>query len=1110
MRMRARFSLVLGVLLALCPHSAGAAWTNARHDPQRTASATGTSDIKSPAPFWRYYLGGALAGPGFLSADLDGDGALDALYVRGARVHGAKLDGTTLWSSGLIGATQLVAVADFDGDGSLDVLGHSASRAFVLSANTGTLEWWQPESDLGALAALRVGDFDGDKKPDILVQECACCGTSNKETGFVYSFGAGFSAPKLLWKLPFVSCAGDRGTTVLDADGDGKLEISLTSQKAISLLDAATGAVKATSGDLSNQFATSYCSATPSPDGPGEWVICLTSFPGVVPSGHRLTAFRLSGSTLETIWSKDIGEVDAAATFVPNFIADIDGDGSREVVAGGESAGKLRVTQVHDLKTGELLTAIPNAVPTAVVSASGGKRGFLVTEYLGTIKGWTFTRSATPREKTAWVLASESVAYAIEPARRRTTSVASLPLMSDLDGDGTLELITMPFTGAGRIAAWTATADAAKELAKFVLPPGTVVTAVWLAPSTSGPERLFVARNDGVLSSLDAKLVATNDDKGGIRFGGFYAPGGWPALTSSPIVGSLGAGPESVLMGDSRGRLLRLDASKASIASQPKLLWARDVTAGPAIVPALTAGKPGIVCRSVRTPITQPPVHMVVALDADGKQLWVKATDNLVFGDVLPLKRSDGSLDVVAQTGRSNDLYLSTSAFSALDGSLRWTSAPVLPGAGRQPAGYAVSDWDADGTQDVIYQASATRVLSGATGAEIGSAGATDSYFLPTVYDVDGDGVAELTLSGGFNGTRTYKHDLTTLIWKNPDEDKPFPFAAVAKCPDAPVLVEGSWFIRSRLKITIMAGPKAGESKTMILASGASYATEADAKAASARMGQLSHITVHSNIRGTGEPTALVGSPDGFLYGVDPCTAKLAFTYDFRAPVGESVFGDTDGDGKDEIIVSVGDGYLYGIKNAVVSAPTNVIDTNPGGGVVDTDIDVLPVGTTTMSAKWDAVAGAAKYEVAVVGPDGSYLSSPAWIDVGSKTAATVDKLILGAGQHYVFSVRAVGATGIAGPDTPSDGVDITGSAVPDAGTDGGSDAAPGVDSGETDSGFLPLPDATVGDAGADAIEGGGCGCRTAGGEAGAFPLRAGLLALLAAGFARRRISRSRA
>ena len=100
-----------------------------------------------------------------------------------------------------------------------------------------------------------------------------------------------------------------------------------------------------------------------------------------------------------------------------------------------------------------------------------------------------------------------------------------------------------------------------------------------------------------------------------------------------------------------------------------------------------------------------------------------------------------------------------------------------------------------------------------------------------------------------------------------------------------------------------------------MLAGGQSYLDEAAATAAKAGRGQLTSASIHGDLKGDGRPVAMVGSTDGFLYAVDPCSGDLVFAKDFGFDVGEIVFGDSDGDGLDEILVSVADGNLYALKN---------------------------------------------------------------------------------------------------------------------------------------------------------------------------------------------------
>src|SRR5262249_54480698 len=159
----------------------------------------------------------------------------------------------------------------------------------------------------------------------------------------------------------------------------------------------------------------------------------------------------------------------------------------------------------------------------------------------------------------------------------------------------------------------------------------------------------------------------------------------------------------------------------------------------------------------------------------------------------------------------------------------------------------------------------------------------------------------------------------------------------IANCPGGRVLVEGSTQFPSRLKITQL-GSGAGSSTTMVLAGGAKYTNEAAAAAASARQGQLGETNVEANLTGKGAPSAVVGSTDGYLYSVNPCTSALDFALDFGAGVSEAVFGDTDGDGRDEILVSVADGYLYNVRNKSIPATDFVWDTDPAHGITDQDV----------------------------------------------------------------------------------------------------------------------------------------------------------------------------
>jgi hypothetical protein len=211
------------------------------------------------------------------------------------------------------------------------------------------------------------------------------------------------------------------------------------------------------------------------------------------------------------------------------------------------------------------------------------------------------------------------------------------------------------------------------------------------------------------------------------------------------------------------------------------------------------------------------------------------------------------------------------------------------------------------------------------------------------------------------------------------------------------------------LTITPMSGPMAGNATAFVLAGGAQYDS-------------------------AGRPSSVVGSSDGYLYAVNPCDGTLDFALNMGAAVGQPVFGDTDGDGNDEILVTVADGYLYDIKNEAVPPPGFVWDIDLAHGIT-TDIDTIQT-VDTLYCKWGAVPGATGYEVAIVAQGGGFVTqSPSWKqEDAATTVATLAGLSLTDGSRYFCAVRAVGPGGLS-PDAESNGVVVIG--APDGGADAG-------------------------------------------------------------------------
>ncbi len=1035
----------------------------ARHDARRSGAATGKSDLVKPVPYFRTYLGGALSGGQLAEADVDGDGRMDLLFASSGRVVAKRNDDSGIWQTKPYGVGSISAIADLDGDGKLDVVANASNKVLVFALGTGLLEWEEPDGEMGALGRTLVGDADGDGKADVIALECGCCGVNSGKTGFVRSFAAGFQSPTLLWTIPSVACGGGRSLAFVDVDGDGSNEVLVGLYDHFELYRGKDGLLLAKTGVLGTWISVSNCWAGNLDGAAGNELACvLTSSDSPGVDQRKVFTLEYDGTaTLKSPWKAALAPDAGGDVAIVNPIADLDGDGTFEIVVSGydPNAGGWR-TRILDAATGTDLVAPITGHKLAGTAAMEDKAKRVFLTAAGTnLLGWTFTRTPTAAVTQRWQVADRTVVTTLDAKAFAQGGFGFGILARDSDGDG-LEDLVLRSTKTASLVAMAAPGGTTKDLGSITLTGGANVLSVWGLPAKdlTGPQ-FALARTDGILDLLDARLAPATTGgefprKLSLRVGGYYASGSWRELRNAPrSIAFKNGDPDAVVVADSRGALVRFDPKSASWAIPPIPSWEKLDHAAPSLVAGLDGANAGIACLK----------HVaddwsVAVLKGDGTEVWSKPIERFPLGDVVPGKiNADATPDLVVQWGDPSDVVLRTRALSGLDGAKLWDAAPVSPGAGRQPAGVALGAWNGDGLDDVYTQGPTTQVLSGANGVLLASGGTGDSYFMPTLVDVNADGTDEVLLQGGYSPVRLYDHALATALWSSADDDRPYPYGAIAACPSGAVLVEGSLQFPSRLKLTPLSGGTLGQFTTQVLANGQSYANETAAKNAGAYLGQLTSAAVHTNLTGKGHPTAVIGSSDGYLYAVNPCDGSLDFVVSLKVAVGEATFADTDGDGRDEILVTAADGYLYGLKNENVASPTNVTDADPEAPGPN-DVEVVYT-TDRLAGRWTAVAGATGYEVTAVTEDGKSLAP--WKNVGTATEATVSGLTLTVGSRYTFAVRALAA---AGPsvDALSNGVTV---------------AARGPDAGPT------------GDAGADAGgetpgDGGGCSCRVGAGVPG--------------------------
>jgi hypothetical protein len=1012
-------ALVLGGLVSW----ASADWPHGRRDPRRTAQATGTSDIVQPVAYWKRYIGGEIDPAAFLVADVDADGAVEVLMIAGGNAVAKTRTDKAVWRSANLELVAFVGVTDVDGDEREELVARSNDRTYVLSLADGSVLWAQPAGELGTIGGARLGDVDGDGLSDLLVIDCVCCQVTGSNAGFVYSFAAGAAAPTRLWQFPFARCGGGPSLTLVDADGVAPFEVLLGDASELVLLSGADGAELARTPSLGTRVQRSRCTPSDIVGGRSEELVCVYDADDDPLENERKVfalRYRPSVPRLEVMWSVALAPVNSGALAWLDLLSDLDGDGTGEVVISALTDGAW-TTHVLDAATGATIDRAPGELVMGTAPTDQG--AILLTSSASHLSGWSLAGSSLVLD---WTVLDAVVLPSFDMARSARTSIATTAALAQVDDDATPDVITVLRSQPGTLVGYHVSTDAVDERARYMLPPSVTPVEMWPILSSADPDLLLaVASNDGFLTLFDRHLSPALDKvddvtEARLTIGGYYASG-WRRVHDTPRSAVLDGDVERILLVDSRRSMLVLDASLGSFAAPPRIMWEVPEAAAPVVVERLADSGPGVVCWAVDQPATTPPTYSILALDGQGQTLWrepapVKPINDIVAGNF----DGNGVPDLVFQWGDPGDVLLRTRAISGATGATLWDSAPVDPGAGRQPAGVAVGDFDGDGLDDVYHQVMRTEVLSGADGSPLARSDAGPNYFLPTLVDLDSEAAPEVILHGGADPLRILDHDLGSTLFQSNDDNRPYPYGAVADCGEGrQVFIEGSNLNPARLKLHDLSGGAAGQERTLVLAGGLMFPDETQAAPTVTVLGQLTSATVHQNLTGQGRPSAVVGSTDGWLYAIDPCSGALDFSYSFGAPVGEAIFGDSDGDGRDEIIVSAADGYVYTLRNFEIDQPGEVLDTDPWS---DATGDIAEINTiSTLEATWSPVDGATGYEVAVVDREGNYLGEP-WRPAGQATSLLLEDLDLVDGATYRVSVRSISGSGGRSVDRVSNGV----------------------------------------------------------------------------------------
>ena len=1067
-----RTSIALITFTLLLPLSPGGAlageWQGWRGGTGRTALASGKSDIHKPAVRWRYFLGGALGSSGFIALDADSDKKRELLYLSGGRLVAKEADDTLMWETAILRLTRIKGAFDLNGDGKEEVVVEGkAGQVFVFSPADGSLCWSLPTGKVAKVGTVLVTDLDGDGKnlPELYIAEHATNGPqgSAHAYGFSGSCGGGKKlTPKLLWTMKYTgnsNPAANRGGSgglwdvAADLNGDKLPEIVATAAEEVHVYDGKTGKHLSVTKLGAELIGGAWVMAADVDGDKQAELLFATNRAGT--QRVWLMASGAGQTTLKTVWvRKAANEGSDLHTITHDPMHDLDGDGKQEILTSFKESGSW-ATQILDSAssgTAKVMASVPGEYLVGAADLDGDGRAEVITSKPDAaevrVRSWNKTSKKLDKVRSVAAPAGGTVLLLkqLDRARWAVQGPATRAVAWDADlkaGKGKELLLLLSDKSGQTLDAYDMSGATASKRASHV--PGAGVTLLSALPTSDvgeegGGGQLLTPRSDGYLVSLGSGLVPTNSQvygefkRTGARIGGF--------MNAATVVADMdGDGKPEVLARDSRGMVLCLDPAGANLVKPPTLRWA---TPAPSSLRPAVADLDGDGKRELL--LDARPQTEIVVYRSDGKKWWGFPADpttwkdrtlvgSLLWGDV----NGDKVLDVIYVAYSTTDKKRYVGALHGKTGKPVWASKEVGHLAGGCGLGiHTLKDLDGDGLLDVVFAACKTilgirgkdgkvlnpqNIQAAATDKTGNNCGNTSGYAM--VHDLDGDKSTDLLATGNYAFMCAFKPALSagTLTlnksWTSTPAVAYNPvYAAPAPCTGGVRLAAP---VKASNKVEVRAGKDGALLTTLALKAGT-------------LTGDLTHAATHADLAGSGSPRTLLGSDDGYLYAVDPCAAtpKLDWSLYMRAPVGEAVFGDTDGDKKDEILVGSQDGYLFALGREHLPAPAHVYENDGTGPVTSAakDLDAIE-HHDTLYGNWAKVAEADAYEYAVITSYGSIITKPSFVKVGDKTSATATGLKLKLGQRYFFAVRAVNTkSGKTSGEALSDGVLVVDNAPP--------------------------------------------------------------------------------
>ncbi|HNT27855.1 MAG TPA: hypothetical protein PKH10_06735, partial [bacterium] len=320
--------VMLSVLIATAALYALNVWPQRNFDSARTGRTPGVGDIVTPELKWTYFTGGSSSDA---TLRFDENSAQPFVFTMGGHVVRKGVNDTAVWDTGAVGLQNVFGLFDVNGDGAREVFTYGTDTLRILDGATGN-ELFSHYLQNPAVWALADVDNDGDL--ELLLRPRRAVGGLK-----VSEIADDLTNPTVKWEVTSGLPAWATRPVFGDLDGNPATKEmifdSSTNNGRLWILNAATGqllryrSAKMTVGGFSGGLRLIGDFDT---DPQQEYLFSGGTALYTDNGSIQISVYEHLTDTVQWHYEYGAGTSDVKLDIVPESVADLDGDGNKEVV----------------------------------------------------------------------------------------------------------------------------------------------------------------------------------------------------------------------------------------------------------------------------------------------------------------------------------------------------------------------------------------------------------------------------------------------------------------------------------------------------------------------------------------------------------------------------------------------------------------------------------------------------------------------------------------------------------------------------------------------------------------------------------------------------------